>query len=87
MNVSIKRSETDIWHRMANNKSDQPKPIIGRFRSYNARAKRDLYAARKQLRGIDPGECFEGTERKYISMRTSPDIEDAYLLKREGKKR
>ena len=59
LNLSIDRNEIDICHRMANNNSDQPKSIIERFRSYNA--KRDLYAARKHLRGIDPGECFQGT--------------------------
>ena len=85
MNVSIKRSEIDIWHRMANNKSDQPKPIIGRFRSYNA--KRDLYAARKHLRGIDPGECFEGREKIYINENLTRYRRDLFAKARRQKKK
>ena len=65
LNLRIERIEIDICHRMANSNSDHPKPIIERFRSYNAN--RVLYAARKHLRGIDPGECFQGTEKIYIN--------------------
>ena len=64
LNVSIKRSEIDICHGMANNNSDQPKPIIVRFRPFNA--KRDLYAACKHLEVLIPVSALKG-QRKYIS--------------------
>jgi len=46
---------------MAGDIPDQPKTIIVRFQSYNAKS--NLYASCKHLGGMDPGEYFAGTEK------------------------
>ena len=84
LNVNIQRSEIDICHRTASNNSGKPRPIIVRFRSYNA--KRYLYAARKHLRGMDPGEHFGGTEKIYINENLTRYRRDLFAKVRKYKR-
>ena len=84
LNVNIHRSEIDICHRMGNYNQDKPRPIIVRFRSYNT--KRELYAARKLLRGMDAGEHFAGPGKIYINENLTRYRKDLFAKVRKYKK-
>ena len=61
LNVNLTRNDIDIVHRMNTKSKNQPRPIIVRFSSYNA--KNQLYKARIKLRNLfsqalGPGKIY-----------------------------
>ncbi|XP_078357184.1 uncharacterized protein LOC144642060 [Oculina patagonica] len=66
LNVTIRTDDIDICHRLQTSKNpSKPKPIIVRFKSY--RAKKELYGARKQLKGQNLNQVFNGGGIVYIN--------------------
>ncbi|KAL9963889.1 hypothetical protein ACROYT_G027444 [Oculina patagonica] len=66
LNVPIRNNDIDICHRLsANKKSNKPRPIIARFKSYEA--KKALYSARKQLKNQSLNHVFPGADVVYIN--------------------
>lgn len=61
LNVNLTRGDIDIVHRLNTKSKTEPRPIIVRFASYNAKNK--LYKARSYLRnvtshGLGPGKIY-----------------------------
>ena len=69
LNVTICNDDIDICHRLqtSKNSSKLAKPIIVRFKSY--RAKKELYRARKHLKGQNLNQVFNSGGIIYTSMK------------------
>ena len=66
LNVPIRNNDIDICHRLsANKKSNKPRPVIARFKSYEV--KKALYSARKQLKNQSLNHVFPGADIVYIN--------------------
>ena len=66
LNVTIRNDDIDICHRLQTSKNpSRHKPIIVRFKSY--RAKKELYGARKQLKGQNLNQVFNGGDFVYLN--------------------
>ena len=66
LNVTIRRDDIDICHRMFTGRSaSKPRPIIVRFKTY--RTKKELYGVRKSLRNQNMNHIFQGAGIVYIN--------------------
>ena len=66
LNVTIRRDDIDICHRMFTGRNaSKPRPIIVRIKSY--RTKKELYGARKSLKNQNMSQIFQDAGIVYIN--------------------
>ena len=84
VNVHITNNDIDICQRIFSRRTDTPKPIIVRFKSY--RGKSELYKARKHRKSVSLKNFFNNTDAANINRSVTNYRRDLFAKARKFKR-